>query len=540
MQRIVIAAFLSCVCACTGLLGGKDSASGGESARGFSPQGPASARLLTRFEYANAVVALKLTKDPSPVAVLLPEESIQHGFDNQAPIHKATARHIDSYQRAAETITADASFDPTAFALTQGGCAASTLDTACVQRFVENFLKRAFRRPSTPAEQSRYMALFNLARTEKDANEGISRVVQGVLQSPSFLYRLERRPLDGYAIASRLSFFLWGTGPDDALLNAAEQGLLSSVSAITEQAKRMVADPRTALMARHFFSQWLEVDRLNGITKVDSVDNLGLDWRESLLRFTDASLKSEKGFEALWTSPSLYLNGSLRTLYGVPQGQNADWAIYQAPSTERAGLLSQPALMGLFSHADQSSPILRGVFVRSRVLCESLPPPPANMQFAPPKLEGNMSTRQRFAKLTEPATCAGCHSYINPVGFGFERYDHLGRLRATETVMGQVQPIDDRGELISFNGGPSVSAFSGVTGGEGLSSKLAMLEATRSCFSLQWFRYGMGRSETVNDTETLGRMTSELTTTQDIKALLVSLATSEAFRANPSKIEENP
>lgn len=500
--------------------------------------GPAPLRLLTRVQYDNTVS--DLLGDESRPARNFPVESVVLGFDNNAEANRANPLLVEAYMNAAVELAAtavDARLDALA------PCAAT--DEAgmltCGRSFIQSFGRRAFRRPLEATEGAIYEDLFTRS-LQLGYPRAVRLVLEAVLQSPQFLYRVDSLGaptateetgavlVGPYEMASRLAYFLYESMPDEELFAAAARNRLATAADVEEQARRMLGDPRTRLMVGDFFRQWLELDRLAvaardpGSLALDPAA-FAVDLRDSLARFVDGVFWERGGTVAdLFLSPTVWVNARLADLYGLarPADGRAFIAV-DAPDT-RAGLLTQPGLMALLAHADQSSPVQRGVFVREHILCEHIPDPPPTVDNSPPDPDPNATTRERFGVHTQDAVCQSCHELIDPVGFGFEAYDHLGRYRESENG----SPIDVTGEVV---GSADPTLDGPFNGARELAERLASSPRVESCLATHFYRFAMGRLEEEADKCSLQQVTQAFTASQgDLRELLVALTLTDAFR----------
>lgn len=496
--------------------------------------GDAPARLLTSYEYRNTVRDLlgydgKITEE-------FPSENKVNGFENNADAHTASKLQIRKYMKAAEEISRDTTSEGLGELLPCNPAAVGELE--CGRQFIEDFLRRAYRRPPTDGEVSDYVDLLKDARSKWSFVEGIQLVIQSALQSPQFLYRLNlvsspeagtTTRLDGYDIATRLSYFLWATTPDVELMEAAEEGRLQTAEQIEAQARRMLESPRAESAVYQFHRQWLRLDDLDSVVKdagtfpafePDMTDG----WRKSMRKFVLDTYFSEDGnVDDLLTSQQVFLTDSLAPVYGKDEREPGIDS-YQFDSERRSGLLTQPSLMALLANANQSSPIRRGVWVRERLLCQHLPPPPADANITPPDPDPDASTRERFRQHTQNPQCAGCHAMIDPIGFGFSHYDSMGRWRARDSG----RAVDASGELAKTGEAAIEGEFDGASE---LARRLADSRTVKRCLARRWFTYAMGRPPTDSENCALRRIQRAFDEADgDFEQLLVSIATSEAFR----------
>ncbi len=331
------------------------------------------------------------------------------------------------------------------------------------KQFCVRFAERAFRRPLGENERRLYVD----KQFERAANPemAVNRVVLMVLKSPRFLYReVGSQPHDGndpFDVASRISFGLWDSAPDQALLDAAARGELATPQQVADQARRMVADPRARSKIREFLLKWLKIDRVPDLSKdpqqfPEFSVAVSDDLRTSLELFLDELLSSEAAdFRQLLLSDSLYLNGRLAKFYGADLPSDAPFQKVSLESNERAGVLSHPYLLADFAYTGTSSPIHRGIFIARSVLGRTLRPPPEAVTPLPPQMEPGLTTRDRVALQTRPESCQSCHAMINPLGFTLEHFDAVGRFRKEENGKPVVSSGAYRtrtGETVQFEG----------------------------------------------------------------------------------------
>lgn len=492
--------------------------------------GPAPLRLLTRVQYDNAV--RDLLGDTTAPARSFPNENRVLGFENNAEVHAATPLLVEKYLTAAEDVAARAVSTRLSELLP---CEPSPSDeAACAEGFVRTFGKRAFRRPLTDEEVTIFTDLFDASIEPYGFEDSIELVLQAMLQSPQFLYRVDTLGVsaasDGavqlgpWEMASRLSFFVWNSVPDETLMAAADADELHTVEQIESQARRMLDDPRAREMVADFHRQWLNLDRFSGIFREGNGVPEADKWRQSVDMFLDRVFWDEGGdVRTLFTSPTVFVDAELAPLYGV--SADGDGLVpVRAEDGERAGLLTQPGLMALLAHPDQSSPIQRGVFVRERILCDEIDAPPPDVDQTPPDPDPNATTRERFRLHTEAPACAECHAKIDGIGFGFENYDQLGRFRSDEFGL----PIDASGDISHVDETSLAGEFEGAVE---LSAKLAESQQVRSCLVTQWYRYATGRVEGEADQCSMQQIRTKFGEADgNLKEMLVAIATSDVFR----------
>ncbi|MBX5481710.1 MAG: DUF1592 domain-containing protein [Myxococcaceae bacterium] len=487
-------------------------------------------RRLTRDEYDHTV--RDLLGDTSRPARAFPPDSEGNGFDNQASSQEASPALVEAYADAAEALAARADLASLL------PCSPADIGPeACGRAFIQHFGRRAFRRPLTADEQSRFEALFDDVRSAEGFDAAARTVIEVMLQAPQFLYRIElggapaedtaRVRLTGYELASRLSYFLWSSMPDDALLDAAARGELDTPEGIEAQARRMLADDRAREMVRRFAVQWLGLSHFDDVAKdpvryPDFAAVKPLMQQEAALFVEHLSLDGTGDASRLFTAESTWANDALAQYYGLPPVSGEAFREVSLKKNARVGLLTLGAVLSQYGKFDQSSPVLRGKFVRERLLCQSLPPPPGNvvLDLPPPSTS---TTRERYKAHAANPACSGCHALLEPVGFGLEHFDGAGRFRTEENGY----RVDAHGEVISA--GDLDGPFEGA--GE-LSERLGQSRQVKQCLARQWFRFAVGRGETTSapDQCALKRVDAAFAASgYDVRELLVAITLTDAF-----------
>jgi hypothetical protein len=422
-------------------------------------------------------------------------------------------------------------------------------DAACATRFIQQFGLRAYRRPLIAREQMAYEALFATYATSGDYAGGLRVVVQTMLQSPNFLYHVELEPtspgtatttaLDAFELAARIAYFLTSTTPDDALLESARSGKLATDAGIKAEVTRLIADPRASDTLASFHLQWLELDKLSRLSKDTSVypafdAELVAAMRSETEHFVDYVVREGDGkLETLLTASYSFPEGPLLDVYGVaaPSAADAKKPVALDP-TQRAGLLTQPGFLAVHAHENQSAPVQRGKVVIKNVLCEALPDPPPNVNTTPPAPSLTATTRERLSEHEDNPSCSGCHKRIDGIGLGFEHYDGIGAFITTQAK----KPIDATGTLMNTQ--DLDGTFDGAVD---LSKKLAGSAEVQRCVTKQWLRFALGRMEADADQCSLQNLYETFDASgHDIRALLVSIVMSDAFRQKAVASEAAP
>jgi hypothetical protein len=371
-----------------------------------------------------------------------------------------------------------------------------------------------------------------------DYPSAIRLVIQTALQSSRFIYRLEFGmpdpaaagvvKLDDYEMASRLSYLLWGSTPDQPLMDAADAGELATPEQVSAQAKRMLADPKARGVIENFHTQWLGLTRLETLDKDTTAyptftPALKTTWQKETLAFVDDVLLDGPGdLGTLLSAPYTMMDADTAAFYGISGGPTgASFQHVDLDPKQRAGILTQPSILALNAHVDQTSPVHRGKFVRERLLCEPISPPPPNVKAVPPPVDPNATTRERFSQHSNDPSCSTCHKLMDPIGFGFESYDAIGQFRTKEAG----KAIDASGEVFG-----SKDANGKFNGAVELADRLASSEEVRACVVTQWFNYGHGRTTTNEDSCTIQQLrTTFASANYDVKALLIGLTQTDAF-----------
>jgi hypothetical protein len=518
------------------------------SCKGPISPGPSPVRRLTQSEYNNTVFQL-LGDTTYPANSFAPDEEA-NGFTNQASALVVSPLLAEQYMTAAENLASSHSERLLTRDLPActGASVSAEACNAAAAAFIRDFGKKAFRRPLTEDEVETHAALFaqgaTLGTGSYDGRAGLELVLQAMLQSPHFLYRVEFGRLEAvegdvveltsYEMASRLSYLFWGTMPDAALFEAAERDELRTPEQLEAQARRMLAAPRAREAVKNFHRQWLGLDEIGTIAATGKDRTVYPDYRESLLpllqeeteRFLDhAIFEANASVEDLFTASYSIMNGELAEFYGVEGVPlESGFVRVELDPAKYSGFLTQAGLLALHSKADGSSPVHRGKFVRERLLCQQAPPPP-DIVPPPPTVDPNTTTREQYRQHEEEDSCAACHVWMDPLGFGFEHFDALGRYRQTQNNL----PIDATGEINFLDEEGIDGPFDGAVE---LGDRLSQSTHVRECVSKQWFRYAYGRTE-VQDEDTCSMDLVNLRfagSGNDIKELLVALTQTNAFR----------
>lgn len=413
----------------------------------------------------------------------------------------------------------------------------ATSDTACASEFLERAGKFLFRRPLTDDELSLYVGLANdSAVTLNDFYGGLAYGLTGMLVSPKYLFITDTieadtdedgaYQLDAYGKASRLSFLLWNTTPDAALLNAAESGELDSDSGLEKHFNRMIASPRAEAGLRAFFADLLEFERFETLEKDPVIYpafnvEVAEDAREQTLRtLTHHILTEEADYRDLFTTRKTFMSGPLGVVYRVPVEKPDGWVEYEFPEDSPwAGVHTQLSFVSLFSHPGKSSPTLRGEAVREHLLCQKIPAPPGDVDFSDFNDDSNpvnRTARQRLDVHNEEPSCAGCHKLMDPIGLALEQFDGGGQFRTQENEV----VIDTTGEL---DGVPYDDAI-------GLGQALRENPSTTACLTNRMYSYATGRPPVNSERQWIAYLEQRFAEEgYKVPALLREIVLSDAF-----------
>ncbi len=331
---------------------------------------------------------------------------------------------------------------------------------ACVEKIVGTLARRAYRRPVTRAEVASLTRFVNLAKAEgQTAEQGVQLAIQAMLVSPHFLFRIERNPapvdplrvnrVSDVELASRLSYFLWSSMPDDTLLALAESGKLRSPGVLQAQVTRMLADERASALATSFAGQWLETRNLDSVNPDPKrFPEWGPELRDAMRTetrmFFEAMLRENRPVSEFLDARFTFLNERLAKHYGIPGVDGPDFRRVELTTDQRGGVLSHASVLTVSSYPTRTSPVIRGKWVLENILGAPPPPPPDNVPaIDDAEVGASGSTRQKLEQHRADPACASCHTRMDALGFGLENYDAIGKWRTTEGKF----PVDATGEL---------------------------------------------------------------------------------------------
>lgn len=533
---------------CQGSIGDPPGGDGDSTCVGCTPSGVQIAD-STRFprlshaQWENTVVDLFQLGTPTGLSgSFAPDQLGGKFFDNNNDGLEVTPTLWADYQKAAEDIALQVTSDPALLAKIVPADLPAAGD-AKARAWIERFGARAWRRPLEAAEIDRMATLFAEGPTHYPALDpftaGVRVSLEGFLQSPHFVYRPELGAdadanalvaLSDYEMASRLSYTLWNTMPDDALFDAAGKGDLTKDASLRAQVDRMLADPRARATIRSFFDQLgtakqYEQLQKNATMYPDFDPAVGAEMREELGRFVEYVVMDKGGgLPDLFTDRTTFVTDKLAAIYGIDPATlsfDADgFAKVQLDPAQRSGLLTRAGFLAWKGTPSQPDTILRGVYVNLRFICQDLGDPPDAAAGA--MLGSETTNRDRVNALTGPGTCgATCHgSFINPVGFAFEHYGALGEYRTEDAG----QPIDSSATFAFSDGEKSYKDAIE------LSDLLSTSPQAHRCFAKHWIEFTLARDLVDADDALIDFVRDDSVAGASVQEMLASLLTSDAFR----------
>lgn len=386
---------------------------------------------------------------------------------------------------------------------------------ACLDKIVSTLARRAYRRPVTRTEVASLLRFVNLAKAEgQSVEQGIQLAIQAMLVSPHFLFRIERDPdplnaekvhkLSGFELASRLSYFLWNSMPDDELLSVAEAGKLHLPGVLDAQVKRLLSDGRSASLAANFAGQWLETRNLDSV-KPDpqKFPEWGPELRDAMRTetrmFFESLLRENKSLSEFLDARYTFLNERLAKHYGIEGVKGDDFRRVELQTDQRGGILSHASVLTVSSYPTRTSPVIRGKYVLQNILGAPPPPPPPDVPALDEQSVGNAgSLRQQMEKHRSNAVCASCHSRMDVLGFGLENYDAIGRWRTADGKF----PVDASGTLPNGKSFTTPAELSVLLKGD--------LPEFSRCLTEKMLTYALGRGLERYDRKTVDAIQTKL------------------------------
>lgn len=493
---------------------------------------------LTHDQWENTVQDLLGLDMPTGLSSEFRADPAEGGFifGNNALTLEVDEALWSGYQRAAVDVAEMAATDQTILdriAPDPGDEATRAAD------FIRNFGLQVYRRPLTDDEIAEYQMLFDrgpeLYEDTTGFAAGVRLVLEGMFQSPHFLYRVESStdiiddviPLGSYEIASRMSYFLWDTMPDAELLDVASADSLSDPEMVAEQARRMLESPRARGVVQRFHHHLLEAEKFAQVTPSatvfpDAPEDLGALAQVEHDMFLDHVVFDSDGtWRDLLTSNETFVNNDLAAIYGVEGSFDDNFQRVELDPAQRSGVFTQVGWLAANSTSVHPDPILRGAFLAQRIACHTIAAPPDNLPPLP-EPDANATNRETVTAHTEAegSTCSGCHTpLINPFGFPFEHYDATGAYRETDNG----SQVDATATVLLQSGAVDVD------NALDLASALAEDDAVHRCYMRHWMEFAMGRPADDLDDPLVDRLSTESLDDMAVKDLLVGLATSRPF-----------
>ncbi|MGZ3472843.1 MAG: DUF1592 domain-containing protein [Polyangiales bacterium] len=522
---------------CIGAIG--DGSDGTDPGGGSSPverdPGSKTIHRLNRVEYDNTVrdllgTSLKPSKD-------FPADDHGYGFDNMADVMSLSPLQLQLYDRAAEALIEELFADATR--LGKVIACDPDADASCARTTLSTFAQRAFRRPASEDDLTKLLSFVEVAKGQGGtAKEGVKLALRAALVSPHFLFRVELDPdltaktaraLDDYELATRLSYFLWSSMPDDALFAAAAAGKLQNPDELATQALRMLEDPKADALIANFAGQWLHIRDLADVSPESALfpafdGQLRQSMKTETEKFFGEFLRGDDDVLGLLTADWTYADDRLATFYGLPSPGASGFAKVKLDDRRR-GLLGQGTFLTVTSYPNRTSPVKRGRWVLDNFLCTPPPPPPPGIDGLDKSPVKTGTVRERMEAHRKNPVCASCHSMMDPIGFGLETFDAIGSYRTT-----------DNGSTIDASG---VLPGSGDTfvGAAELATALAKDPRVPRCVASHLYTYALGRGPTNADEIYLDEITAGAKSKGNrMKDLVLEIVKSEPFRMRTPRV----
>ena len=491
------------------------------------------ARRLSRSELANVV--RDVLGDDTGAAEKFLSEDVYRPFDNDYTVQQASGALIESLEAMATDIA-----DRVMLPANRGKIVTCTPtgpgDAACLRTTIETLGRRLYRRPLSEEQITAYLTLQSYATENTpgvthDFYTAVDLVLRSMLQDPEVLYRVETgsstgQPgvykLDGYEVASRLSFLLWGSAPDDALLDQAKAGALLDGASRSSAATRLLGDARARQQLERFHSMWL------GYRAIPAAADLAAAFSMETNKLIEKVVFDQpSSYLDLFTSPQTYINGLLATQYGLPAPAGGEgWASYV--DDKRAGILSHGSVLAAFSKFSDTSPTQRGIFIQTRLLCNKVQPPPANVNVDQPPTDGDKVCKiDRYDAHRTSPSCAACHSQLDPIGYGLENYDIGGKYRTHDDAHAECT-LPDKGTLPGFGdfSGPGQLAHLLVDAGK-----------VEECFVQHLLTFAVGRElRPEEDSAKQALLASFKTGGYNLQQLLTGYAADDRFSLRQEEV----
>jgi hypothetical protein len=488
---------------------------------------------MTTYEYENAIGAIFGGQVAASANYPGSYGTPVTGFSTESSISTVGAQSVQEILLAAEDVAQGVAQALPALL----PCSRNAPDAACAGTFVDTFARRAYRRTLDADERTLLLSVYGASMSaDPSFADAIAMVTDTMLQSPQFLYVMEgaapaARPLTSSEVASRLSFMFWDSIPDDTLLALADTDSLTAPASVLAQAQRLVSSPKATTTIARFFREWTGAVEVGPDNKdTTAFPFLTADYAASMNasfdRFVSGELLDQGTIQTLLTSTDAWVDPTMAAFFGVTPPAGGSWAKVSLDPSRYAGILTQPVLMASLAHTAASSFVLRGKFVRERLLCQELGSPPANAQsvFSMLPIPPNPTGKQVSAAILSNPTCASCHGLMNPAGLAFENFDGIGRY---QTAYPSGQAIDPSGVLPAVGPQGESVTFADQTD---LMKELATEPGVAACYGKQIFRFTLSRMEDASDVCTLQALGDAMAASGGtLASAWMAMTTSDAF-----------
>jgi mono/diheme cytochrome c family protein len=495
-------------------------------------------RRLNRVEYNNTI--RDLVGIDFHAADDFPSDDVGYGFDNIGDVLSMAPILMEKYLEAAERIVAKAFANPQVRQRIVFRQPTEETKIDCARQIIERFVFRAYRRPVKPEEVDRLVGLVTQAEAQGDSfDRGIELALQAILLSPHFLFRIELDPqprnegavhsVNDFELASRLSYFLWSSMPDDELFEQARQNKLHEEPILEAQVRRMLKDPKARALVDNFAGQWLELRNLKAATPdpglFPSFDEF---LRSAMLKeselFFEAIVNEDRSILDFLDSDFTFLNERLAQHYGIPGVKGDQFQRVHLTGDRRGGILTQASVLTVTSNPTRTSPVRRGKWILENLLGTPPPPPPPDVPELKEGKELTGTLRQRMEQHRANPSCASCHQRMDPLGFGFENYDAIGAWR---TLDGK-SPIDPSGVLPDGKSFKSPKELKAILKGKE--------EEFRRCLTEKLLTYALGRGLEFYDKAAVERISHNLAQKgNQFSALVIEIVKSDPFQKRRGK-----
>ncbi|HXK20565.1 MAG TPA: DUF1592 domain-containing protein [Polyangiaceae bacterium] len=492
-------------------------------------------RRLNRTEYGNTLRDLVGTT--TDYSTKYPAENLSFGFDNIGEALTVQPFDIEQHEHDADAVLAELFARPATDPVRQRLVACDPAGgRACMTQLLVSFAQYAYRRPVLEAEVSSLVDIAqDFVATGGSATDAMQVAFKGVLLSPHFIYKVEldqdptsKTPhrLSSFELATRLSYYLWSTMPDQPLLLDAQSGMVATDAGLAAEVERMLTDPRSSALITNFVGQWLYLRRAEA-AKPDSVvfptfdAELGASLRTESEKFVTELFQKARPISELLTGTFTYVNPRLAKHYGLPAPAGTDFTRVDLTGTQRTGFLMQASFLTALSNPTRTSPVKRGKWVLEQLLCSPPPPPPPGVDTKGVDM-GTTSVRARLEAHRAKEPCKSCHAVMDPIGLSFENFDGIGAYRTSD----QYGPIDATGTLTTAAGDVSFQ------GAAQLVPILAADERLAGCVAQKVLTYAVGRGFSSADDATLTAVTAATQASgKGLRGMFASVAASEVFRS---------